>query len=143
MTKNSIYAYLDPRPEKLNQIRYIGADSQNGLRAKNFAAHKHGHLKSLLISCKRLNLVPDIFILEEYSDEIGFKELGDEEEWYIAYYRSLGADLVNLSSGGVGLKNPTAEVRAGMSMGISKAAKGKRKSTESIAKREATRNLVN
>jgi hypothetical protein len=93
---NIIYALIDPRPERLGEIRYIGK-STNGLRRPSLL-HKarcgswQKHLRSL--STKE-----EILVLEEFATP---EELIEAEIFYIGYFKMIGADLLNMTQGGEG-----------------------------------------
>jgi hypothetical protein len=98
--KNFIYGYIDPRN---GQLRYVGLSSVGITRPLRFTGHA-AHCLSWIKNLKADNLVPEIEILEEYPDSINFNDLGEEETWYIAYFKSIGCDLTNIALGGNGNK---------------------------------------
>lgn len=95
-----VYGLVDPTNQ---QLRYIGLSS-NGLDrpnshfrvsqlAKDTNLHKRRWIENLL----KQNLKPEIVILERCNNR---EELAEAEVFQIQYYRSIGANLVNLAAGG-------------------------------------------
>lgn len=105
MTQYIIYAMLDPRPHKLNQLRYVGKSETGKQRWREHLKPsslknnlpKDNWIKKLLA----LNLKPIFIILEEFSSA---SELFEAEIFYCTYYRSLGCDLLNMTDGGDGTR---------------------------------------
>lgn len=130
-----IYGLLDPRTKEL---RYIGKTTttlrdrlnkhMTEARSKSKNYHKLFWIRALIEE----QLRPEIIEIEEVLD-IGV--LDDRERYWIAYYRSMGANLVNLTEGGDGAKEVTKETRAKLSA----ASKGKPKTPEHRAKIGAAR----
>lgn len=103
-----IYGLLDPRN---GQLRYIGKSNNPTARryehvcASQIAAptHRNYWIKSLLTD----GVKPEMLILEEVSTNDWKKA----ERWWISYWKFVGSNLVNGTSGGEGLHNPSVEVR--------------------------------
>lgn len=96
-----IYALCDPRGDQ--PIRYIGL-SKNGLKRPKehlrpgcIDRNENPHLSRWLRQLFALNLKPSIEILEEVEQ---VKDLPEAEIFHIAYWRSLGFKLVNMTDGG-------------------------------------------
>jgi len=128
ISKNLIYAYLDPRN---GLIRYIGKSTIGLDRPKNFHAHGQ-HCGNWIKNLTTDNLEPEILILEELSDNASIEEINEAEIFHISYWRFLGANLTNLTVGGDGI--PGLKHSEETKLKMSKAAKGKPKSPEHIAK---------
>lgn len=161
-----IYGLVDPRTLL---VRYVGLASRGLKRARAHRvpsrlaerSHKSSWIKSLLAA----GLDYEIVVLEETSREA----LCDAERFWIAYGRACGWPLTNLTDGGDGALNPSAETRAKRSAALkgrymspehrarigdahrgrvkspeerrrlSEALRGKKRSAESIAKQFASR----
>ena len=122
---HKIYGLTDPRN---GELRYIGEtirSLQNRLvghladsrRKNNYCAN---WIKVLI----RRNLRPEIFLL----DEVNENDWQFWEQWHIAYWKSLGARLVNQTIGG-----DIGPIRTGSINSLShkiKSGKAKRKTTE-------------
>lgn len=98
--KNVIYALLDPTTK---QIKYIG-QALNALerlaehmkpRSREAKSHKNNWLNSLVAQ----GLKPELIVLESFEDPY---KLNEAEIFWIAYYRSIGANLTNGTDGGEG-----------------------------------------
>lgn len=93
-----IYALQDPITE---QIRYIGKSKnprhrlQNHLTPGNLKKRKHS--SRWLCGLKKKGLVPNVIELEKI--ETGWEEA---EKFWIEYFKFLGCDLTNITSGGEG-----------------------------------------
>src|SRR5579864_1213223 len=94
-----IYGLIDPITQEL---RYIGFTVQT-LRArlskhisdvKKETTHKANWIKSLL----NKGLKPEIFLLQETNKN----EWKEDEQWNIAYFKSIGCRLTNHTLGGDG-----------------------------------------
>lgn len=91
-----IYLLLDPRDRK---IRYVGKADNPQLRfnrhIKDMATtHKTCWIKQL----KKINLLPIMQII----DSVPKDNWQYWEKYYIAYYKSIGCELVNIADGGLG-----------------------------------------
>lgn len=93
-----IYGLCDPRT---GELRYVGQTSRGEARIR---AHRYpavqarakGHRGTWLRALRRAGLFPDSFVIEHVSVD----ELADAEIFWIAYFRSVGAWLVNTQPGG-------------------------------------------
>lgn len=105
-----IYGLIDPRNQ---QLRYIGVTKNPAARRRAHRRLQHTKDKrsSWITSLRKKGLKPEFFIIEE-TDEINWI---DTEVFWINYFRYIGSDLLNMVAGGVGILNPTAEVRAKIS----------------------------
>lgn len=95
-------------------------------KGDNYRIHWLNQLKSL-------NLKPEIFVIEEVSEE----NWQEAERFWIAYFRYIGADLTNSTDGGEGSVNLAPEIRAKISKSLSGENHpnwGKPKSAETRAK---------
>jgi hypothetical protein len=92
-----IYGLIDPRN---GQLRYIGK-SENGLkRAQDPHSPRCGNwLKQL----KKLGLNVEIEILEELPNA-SHEILNEAEVFWIGYFKMVGVNLTNLTSGGDGVR---------------------------------------
>lgn len=125
-----IYVLIDPRSE---EIRYVGWTinprqrlSAHVSRARKGGSYKYHWIAQLL----DLGLRPTIEIIES-----GSGDHKDPERRWIAYYRSIGCRLTNLTDGGDGAPgyHPTEEIRRKMSI----AHTGRKQTPESTAKTAA------
>lgn len=130
-SKFLIYALSDPRT---NEIRYIGQSSRGLKRPKHHmcpSSIKGGHnpyKNNWLRQLKSLGLNPIIDVLEELISE---DQLDENEQFYIAYFRSIGCRLVNLTDGGKGMRGYSLSKETRTKMSLSH--KGKKQSSEHIA----------
>jgi hypothetical protein len=122
-----IYALVDPRTD---EIRYVGRSS-TGVNGRPKQKHS-GHCWSWEESLLKEGLRPQVKVLEELQFQDGLNEA--EIRW-ITKLRVEGARLTNLTDGGEGLTNPSAEVREKMRL----AKLGTRHSAETKAKMSASR----
>lgn len=139
----TIYALVDPVSRV---IRYIGKASDPEQR---YAAHllcktrarSRNWIKGLLTT----GLKPKMILLEEIPDE----EANDAERFWIAFVKSSGAELLNLTNGGDGGRMPVEVIermkttkRAKLTPEyremLSAAHRGKKQPPETIAKRSAS-----
>ena len=104
----TIYALLDPRTRA---CRYVGKSKHATVRGYQHlcasqlapATHRNHWIKSLLF----IGLKPEVVVLEETSSA----EWQEDEMFWIAYLKGLGADLTNATAGGDGLHDPSPETR--------------------------------
>lgn len=105
-----IYGLTDPRN---NQIRYVGYTKHSV--EKRLAEHTKDKRKrpvgDWIQSLGKVGIKPSYTIIEE-SNESACKE---REVHWIAYYRSIGVDLLNATDGGDGVVSPSIEARAKLS----------------------------
>lgn len=96
-----IYGLLDPRD---GTLRYIGKSSSGMSRPRDHArpsrvrverTHKANWVRSLLA----IGLCPQIVVIEEHPTS---DDLGEAEQFYIAYFKTLGCRLTNATEGGEG-----------------------------------------
>lgn len=90
-----IYGLIDPRN---GQLRYVGQSSRGLIRPKQRHAR---HCWSWEENLKCEGLVPEIEILQECNL---IDELDEAEIFWIGYFRMIGANLTNISTGGCGSK---------------------------------------
>lgn len=92
-----IYGLCDPQTSAL---RYVGAAVNPKERFRLHLVKKERTHKSTWIqSLQRKGLKPELFIIEEVSNDIWKRE----ERFWIAYFKSIGADLTNATDGGDGV----------------------------------------
>lgn len=109
--RHLIYGLVDPRT---NELRYVGRSSLGFNRARTeHSSHCGNWIKNL----KALDLNPLIVTLEEFElthdvDDV----LNVAERKWIAYHRSVGARLTNLTDGGEMGRKFLPEVREKMSL---------------------------
>ncbi len=104
-----IYGLVDPRTLL---VRYVGMSSRGLIRARehSYTCKARGtHKDAWINSLRTLRLDYTIVVLEENP-----ADLADAERFWIAFGRACGWPLTNLTDGGDGLFNPTAETRARM-----------------------------
>ena len=90
-----IYALLDPETK---EIRYIGKTDNPPERLKNHLNEQgKWHRINWLKSLKKRGLKPVMRIIEEVAEGINWEE---RERYWIAYYQSIGINLVNRTDGG-------------------------------------------
>lgn len=100
-----IYGLCDPETQ---QLRYIGATYRLQRRYNEHLWEKRdNHRVYWIAALKRRGLAPEMFIIEEVDRENAF---GAERFW-IAYFKSIGADPVNSTDGGIGNQNASPEAR--------------------------------
>jgi hypothetical protein len=99
----NIYGLVDPRTQEL---RYVGKTKHtpvirlNEHIAECYRRKKNLHRLNWIKSLLREGLQPDIFVLEEVRKE----DWQVAEKFWIAYFKMLGANLVNATIGGDGSK---------------------------------------
>jgi len=120
MQKVRIYGLVDPRND---QLRYVGKTKHQLSRRltqhmadargqyKNY--HSSNWMRSLLVK----GLEPEIFLIES----VARAEWEEAEQFWIAYFRYIGANLTNLTAGGEGHK---AEGKKGITNHSAKIADG-------------------
>lgn len=100
-----IYGLCDPLTQ---QLRYVGKANRPDVRRYQHIesralikkTHKNHWIKSLMVKGKR----PEMFIIEEASRD----DWKDAEQFWISYFKSIGADLTNTTCGGDGDCGPEA-----------------------------------
>lgn len=124
-----IYGLADPRD---GQLRYVGKtvrDLEWRLRGHLNGARKKRNRKDHWINRLILkDLRPDIFVIEVVRDG----DWVEAERFWIAYFRAIGANLLNYTSGGEG--EPGFRVAEETKRRISLGNKGKPKSPAHVAK---------
>jgi hypothetical protein len=144
------FIYVLRHPET-HQIHYVGKTNILRLRRKTHEQSKNTTRVSQWVqSLRAAGLRPEIEAIEEVPQGVAWQE---RERYWIAYYRTLGCDLLNTAAGGGGglthgFSNATRErlrqAFKGRPMAqeqraqISKALTGKKQSAETVAKRRAT-----
>lgn len=100
------------------ELRYIGqtikpldARLKEHLWASSLkkATHKNYWIKSLLAK----GLKPEIQVIQELYT---LDDLNKAEDYYIKFFKEQGCDLTNSRDGGIGMRNPSSDVRLKMSM---------------------------
>ncbi len=105
----SIYGLSDPRTDEL---RYVGK-TQSSLEERKkehlqvASKPKHQHRVTWIRSLLAEGVKPDIWLIEEVPEENWQRE----ERFWIAYFKSIGCNLVNRTVGGDGISNPSVEIR--------------------------------
>jgi len=100
-----IYGLFDPRTE---ECRYVGKTNRPKRRFYHHVKRTNMiRIKRWVIELADSGLIPRMEILEECPMEIWQQR----ETFWIAHYRSQGADLLNLTSGGDGISSHSEEVR--------------------------------
>jgi hypothetical protein len=126
MSKRLIYGLLDPRT---NEIRYIGKSTYGLERPKKHQRHsilKRDHKSNWLRQLFDAGLTCEIVVLEELSDA---HDINEREISWIAYAKTLGWRLTNLTAGGDGASGLVVTVEHRKK--ISDATRGKQVSQES------------
>ncbi len=129
-SKFLVYGLVDPRT---CMVRYVGKSCSGLSRPRQHS--KRGpstgpHCSAWVGQLQANGLGYEIAILETRESSEG---LSDAERWWIAYGRACGWPLTNLTDGGDGLTNPTAETRARMAA----ANRGRRATPETRARLSA------
>lgn len=112
MKTTFIYALCEPGTRT---VRYIGKANNPKARFNGHMSRsmlKHNHLGCWLRSVLSSGGVPTLIILREVPQD----QWQLAEERYIRLGRAIGLRLVNTTSGGEGLNNPTSEFREKMSL---------------------------
>jgi len=113
-----IYGLLDPRQDRLGELRYVGQSSRGITRPLELHAAK---CRSWQKHVRDLGFQEDVWIIEEWDGFGDWKQwLDDTETFYVDYFKMIGCDLTNLAPGGRGVRRGykhTAEARAKMSAG--------------------------
>ena len=92
--KAQIYALTDPRTE---QVRYIGKAGNAEARLKQHLKERRGYPKDCWIkSLIGDGCSPGVFVIEEVLEG----DWVEAEIFWIAYFKSIGANLLNLAEGG-------------------------------------------
>ena len=129
MTITTIYGMSDPRD---GQLRYVGKTVETidkRLARHMNDAHRLKNRKDRWLSrLAAKDLRPDIFIIEV----VPHGEWVDAERFWIAYYKMIGADLMNHTSGGEG--EPGFSMSEDAKARIAAGNRGKPKSPEHVAK---------
>lgn len=103
-----IYALREP---DTHEVRYVGKTHDLNHRLKNHKNDKKDTRKARWIqSLRKKGLEPELIVLAEVG-----ADWQDAERYWIAYFRSIGADLTNHTDGGEGLHNPSDETRTKIS----------------------------
>lgn len=125
-----IYGYIDPRKERLGELRWIGQSAVGMKRPSQIHKNKCGSWQKNLRS---LGLKEETIIIEEWPGDCDWKQWLDETEtFYIAYFRMIGADLKNITYGG-----------SGVGRGVHHPFYGKKQTPEAVEKiREAARKQI-
>lgn len=109
MTTFVIYGLFDPRTTAL---RYVGMSKVGPARARDHLRPSHMRRRTASACWVRAlaaaGLRPASVVLEYVPTR---HELPEAERRWIRECRAAGADLLNLTDGGEGMQNPTAEVR--------------------------------
>ena len=128
-----IYGLIDPRDQKL---RYIGFTSKSleerlliHLKNTSNKSYKNSWIKSL----SKENLKPEIFKIQD-TDICSWES---DEKWNIAYFKSIGCELTNMTIGGEGVvgRKVTDECKKRMSLaklGIKRSDIVKKKISDSL-----------
>ncbi len=97
------YGLVDPRTGGLRYIGKTSSSLQSRLKGHIRAAQEKGarrHVCSWILGLIQQNKFPEIFEIEESSTET---ECFEAEIFFIGYFRMIGADLLNHTTGGEGL----------------------------------------
>lgn len=115
-TQYKIYGLCNP---KTNELKYIGFTAKS--LAKRLSEHltptkliKNNHKNNWIKYLLNNNLKPEIFILQETNEQ----EWQFDEQWNIAYFKSIGCKLTNGTAGGEGYINPSQESRNKLSQSL-------------------------
>lgn len=125
-----IYGLTETRLDhpRFGEIRYVGkADNPVSRLDKHMRDRRACHRVNWLQALKRLDLLPSIVILAEVSED----EWQAAERQWITYFKDQGADLVNETEGGDGLKGFVHSIQSRIKMSLAK--KGKPKTKEHAA----------
>jgi len=103
---HTIYALCDP---ETHGVRYVGQTIQKveDRFKRHLKDRHHNHKTAWIKSLQSRGLAPELIIIE-YADDSCWQE---REMYWIAYYRSIGVNLVNSTDGGDGGLNPSPETR--------------------------------
>jgi hypothetical protein len=149
----AIYIYILRHPET-RQIHYVGKTNCLGARRKGHeqAGGRPMRVREWVKSLREAGMRPTIEAIETVSPASDWQ---NRERYWIAYYKALGCDLLNVSAGGGANSRHSfsAEMREKMRQRfkgrrippeqraqISKSLTGKKQSPETAAKRRATIN---
>lgn len=122
MSHYTIYALIDPRD---NQIRYIGITKKNLKSRLN--NHYYKDARDNLAKRTWLNELTDLGMkaLIEEIETVTEEQACFSEEFWIAHYRSIGVNLLNMTNGGYGV--PGLKFTQAVRNRMSNALKGKKK----------------
>ena len=98
MKTTIIYGAIDPRT---SELRYVGK-TKGTLKARlagHLRAGTHTHRGHWFRSLRNQGVAPDMFVIERVPEDSDWREC---EQFWIAYFRSIGCNLVNTSVGGDG-----------------------------------------
>lgn len=96
-----IYGLIDPRDNQLRYVGKTGTSLKRRLREHIYGATRPGirvRSRFWLRSLIKSNLLPDVFVIEEVDED----DWVEAEQFWIAYFRMIGADLCNHTDGGEG-----------------------------------------
>lgn len=109
-----IYYLIDPITK---EIRYVGKTEDPWKRLDDHINHDWKYTFSKrtcwIIHLLKQNLCPIMVVIDQCSLNVWQQE----EVYWIAYFKEIGCDLLNSTSGGDGLCNPSQEVRDKISFG--------------------------
>lgn len=106
----AIYGLLNPAT---GELRYVGRSVQPATRLKQhigsvrWEKYQRIHLTRWIAQLLDQGLTPEMIILEEGPGEFW----REAEAFWIAYFKSLGCDMVNAAPGGVGMGEASPELR--------------------------------
>jgi hypothetical protein len=120
-SRNIIYGLVDPRS---GQLRYIGKSTSGIRRVRehsypSFLKREQTHKTKWIRQLAEQGMTPNAVVVQELPDAEGLYEA---ERGWIAYFRSMGCPLTNLTDGGEGV--PGHRVEASTRAKISQALKG-------------------
>lgn len=110
--KFGIYGLIDPIT---NQLKYIGLTTRGFNRIREHSMPsvlrqtRNLHKKVWLSSLLEIKVQPEVIIIESFDNDLNFLSLnyeiqkqilGRTEEFWIAYFKSIGCNLVNATLGG-------------------------------------------
>ncbi len=130
-----MYGLTDPRTDELRYVGFTINSLEDRLRGhlgdarKDKEKKKKRHVISWITQLLRFGSKPEIFLIET----VPFEEWKESEIFWVAYFKSLGCRLTNLTQGGDGVVGWTEEMKRRVSkahLGVKRSVRTKEKQSQ-------------